>query len=112
MKEQIKKQKVPGPIEDKTSMTDKQMNKLLVNLYYTKNWEALKRFIDIEMIKAENVLCTIDVIKNPTEALRCQGIRMGLFSIVKYIENEIERRKKDDKEREKGEDNVPNYNHF
>lgn len=107
MKKQNKK--VSEPIEDEKSMTDKQMDRMLVNLYYTKNWEALKRFINIETIKAENALCTLDVIKNPTEASRCQGIRMGLFSIVKYIEDEVERRKKDNKE---GEEEVPNYNHF
>ena len=108
MKNKTENIKSPEPIEDDSKMTDKQMNNLLVELYNLKNWEALKRFINAEMIKAENVLCTIDLATKQSEASRCQGIRMGLFSVIKYIEDEVGRRKKE----EDGGEKVPNYNGY
>ncbi len=106
------------PLEDKQPMNIKQMDNLLVDLYQTKYWEALRKFIDIEMLKAENALCSLDLAKNLSEASRCQGIRMGLYSIVQYIENEIERRKKEDSKNEEeendknGNSDIPNYNYY
>lgn len=115
MKKNMKKKKSPLPLEDNQPMTDKQMDRLLVDLYYLKNWEALKRFISIEMIKAENALCTLNLSESLVEASRNQGIRMGLHSLVQYIENEIVRRERskngDEEAEDEAEDDVPNYNY-
>ena len=96
----------------KEKMTDKQMDSLLVDLYQSKYWEALKRFMDNEHDKVIATLCVTDVINNPSEALKCQGIRSGLNSIVKYIEDEVERRTEDNKEKTKNKYTTPDYNGF
>jgi len=103
-----KKIEAPEAIEDTTPMNDKKMDALLLSLAGMPHWTALKRFIDKQMITAENALCTLDPFKEPTICARQQGIRMGLYSVVSYLDDLKER----SKNKGETEDNSPSYNNF
>lgn len=91
MKKNEEKLKAPKAIASK-AINEKQMKDLLMELYHTNYWQAIKRFNDVHSIIAENALCTIDPFKNPTIMARQQGIRMGLASLTSYVETEEKRR--------------------
>jgi len=112
MKKKVKKTIAPEPIEDKSTLSYEQKNSLLVDLYSSKHWEALKILIDNGISQAEHSLFSLDTFKNPTETGRAQGIRTGLLSIEEYIKEIILRRKKREKELDTGvseDDSMPIY---
>jgi len=86
MKKNEESGKAPEIIEDEDKMNDKQMNALLLSLSSKPEWKALKRLISIEMMHCEHSLCTIDPFKEPTEAARTQGKRMGVYAIDAYVD--------------------------
>jgi len=109
MKKQKNKTKVEEPIEDKSILSKVQKDNLLLDLYSSKEWEALKMLSDDGIIQAERSLFSLDPFKNPTETARAQGIRIGLYSIETYILSVIAERKAKEKELETGssEDDIP-----
>ena len=103
MKKKTKKTIAPKPIEDTSSLSPLQKDNLLLDLYASKQWEALKILIDNGIIQAERSLFSLDPFKNPTETARAQGIRIGLYSIETYILEVIKKRKDREKELDTGE---------
>jgi len=96
MKNEEKKNQVQ---EDLTfdAMSDEVMNNLLLELSSTSFWQAVLRFNRTKDSQAINSLASLDPFKDPTGLARTQGIRIGLY----YLEQEIARKQKEIKEKEK-----------
>jgi len=112
MKKQKNKTKVEEPIEDKSILSKVQKDNLLLDLYSSKEWEALKMLSDDGIIQAERSLFSLDPFKNPTETARAQGIRIGLYSFETYILSVIAERKDKEAKLDDGEekdDSEPMY---
>ena|SRR3990167_3774979 len=82
------------------NMTEKEMNDLILALDGTEGLAAIKKYIVYRETLINNALRSTDPFKNPTEIARNQGIRLGLYDLLEYIEL----LKRQRKEAEGGED--------
>lgn len=102
----------PEPIEDDSKLTEEQKNNLLVDLFGTRQWQALKILIDNNINAANIILRSIDPFKEPTQTARQQGIIIGLYSLETYIYSQVEIRRQREKEANTGvsaDDSLPSY---
>ena len=81
-------------------MTEEEMTQVLVELSDTTAWQAILKYFSIRSTSTDDGLRSIDPFKEPTQMARNQGIRAGLWDIVLYVNSEIDRRKKKNKEEE------------
>lgn len=92
------KDKPNRPTPTNPNMDEREMNDLLVELHGMPHWQAIKRYYGVRNITAESSLCSIDPFKEPTLMARNQGIRIGLMDLPKYVQDQIEKRKKAEEE--------------
>lgn len=104
----MKKKEQTDEIRNASSITDKEMIGLLVELSGSVFWPAIERFVAVRSIMAENALCSIDPFKNPTDMARNQGIRMGLADMLNFVKAEKLKMEKAGKG-EGFDDTVPKY---
>lgn len=97
-KEQPKQEPVietPPTPEQTAEVTKNQMYDLLVALYQTPYWPAMKWYSTARCAYVDNSLRSIDPFKEPTKMAQNQGIRMGLLDLEGFVVEEIDRRKKE-----------------
>ena len=66
-------------------MEDPEMEDLLLSLSDSRTWQAYQKYINYRITYAEQALFSVDMFKNPTDAARNQGVRMGLMDLGVYI---------------------------
>lgn len=82
-------------------MDENEMNDLLVELYDSIFWQAIRKYSDMRKVIATSSLITLDPFKNPTIVARNQGILSGLVDLGDYIEQVKANRKRLEEEEEK-----------
>ena len=82
-----KKNEAPQPELPKVDaeMEDPEMEDLLLALSDSRTWQAYQKYINYRIAYAEQALFSVDMFKNPTDAARNQGVRMGLMDLGVYI---------------------------
>jgi len=71
--------------EQSLNMKDDEMEKILLSIYDTDIWFAIRRYSEKRACIAEQMLQVNDPFKNPTDACRYQGIRQGVLDLQDYI---------------------------
>lgn len=76
------------------TMTDDEMNQLLLQLGGMRHYQAILRYLTQRSAAADDGLRSIDPFKNPTDMARTQGTRLGLWDLpgAVYILKEKERK--------------------
>lgn len=116
----MKKVKKEQESKEPVKITDREMENTLVGLFYTEFWPVICKYnrkVDADTLTS---LISIDPFKEPTSMARAQGMRMGLYSLENFVNEEVARRKEEEKRAVKGkstdattgdESEIPGY-HF
>jgi len=70
----------------KISKEDLEMNINLFELKGSKHWLAIKRYIMLVCMKADEITSFVDPFKDPSNICKNQGIKYGLKSFESYID--------------------------
>jgi len=93
-KKTMKKAKKEEESLDESQLSESEMKDILVELYETKFWKAIKQYYIMRCIYTDDALRSIDPFKNPTDMARSQGIFLGLNDLEIFIVEEKRRREK------------------
>lgn len=96
--------------KDAQSLTSEDALDLLVELRGSKFWPAILMFNRARYSEIGQSLFSTDPFKFPTEVARSQGQAVGIFYQENLINNEFERRNKEEKGAEEQDDTLGAYN--
>ena len=74
-------------------MGDKEMESLLLELYFSPQWQAILKLNRMHHVNVIATLSSVDVFKEPTKAARAQGTDIGLFTLEAKVNNLVEQNK-------------------
>lgn len=92
-------------VTEKDGMEDSEMEELLLTFSDSRAWLAYQKYINYRITYAEQALFSVDMFKNPTDAARNQGVRMGLMDLGIYVA-ELRRLRENKTEAHSTENNV------